>query len=195
MNAARTYTMGARAKSAEETRRRIRAAAVLQLKERLRSDIRLDDIAAQAGVTVQTVLRIHGSKAELFRLAFGDVIEEMKDAFGQVSPGDIGAGVRASFDHYEEYGGVVIDSLADEHEPDVAPIVAVGRERHRDWVETVFAPQLAGVRTPDRTRLIDALVCATDVYTWKLLRRDMARPRDVAEATMRRLVEALLGED
>lgn len=187
--------MGARARSAEDTRRRIREAAVQQLKQRLRTDIRLDDIAAQAGVTVQTVLRIHGSKAQLFRVAFDDVIEEMKPAFEGAAPGDVGAAVRASFDHYEEFGGVVIASLAEEHDPDVAPVVAVGREMHREWVETVFAPQLGRVRKTERESLIDALVCVTDVYTWKLLRRDMARPREVAEATMRSMVDALLGED
>jgi hypothetical protein len=37
------------------------------------------------------------------------------------------------------------------------------------------------------------LVCASDVYTWKLLRLDMRRPRAAAEATMRRTIESLLG--
>lgn len=192
MNKSRAYTMDGRAKSAQATRQRIRAAAVRQLKERLRSDIRLDDIAAQAGVTVQTVLRTHGSKAHLFRLAFDDVITEMKQAFDEAEPGDVAAAVQAQFDHYEEFGGVVIASLAEEHDPDVAPIVAVGRQRHRGWVETAFAPQLERVPEPDREQVVDAVVCATDVYTWKLLRRDLKRSRGNAETTMRRMVTSLL---
>ena len=48
---------------------------------------------------------------------------------------------------------------------------SAGRLGHRAWVEQVF-----GARLPDdpaeRSRLIDVLVVATDVYTWKLLRFD-----------------------
>ncbi|MGH3350407.1 MAG: TetR/AcrR family transcriptional regulator [Nocardioides sp.] len=185
--------MASRAESAERTKQRIRAAAASQLRARLRSDIRLDDIAADAGVTVQTVLRVHGSKAELFRVAFEDLVAEMRDGFTHVEPGEIGAAVRAWFDHYEEFGGVVLISLADEHLPEVAPIVATGRRRHRQWVETVLAPQLRQVATADRGRVLDALVCATDVYFWKLLRRDMGRSRDEAEDTMEHTIRALLG--
>lgn len=43
-----------------------------------------------------------------------------------------------------------------------------------------------------RAVLVDALVCACDVYTWKLLRRDMGRSRAEAEATMTVMIESLL---
>jgi hypothetical protein len=58
-------------------------------------------------------------------------------------------------------------------------------------VATVFAPYLDRAE-PDDGPLLDLLVVATDVYTWKLLRRDRGLTRAATEARMLRLVEALL---
>lgn len=185
--------MRARAAGAENTRNRILQAAVGQLKQRLRSDIRLDDVAAQAGVTVQTVLRVFGSKAELFRRALDEVLQEMRDSLDQAEPGDVADAVRAWFDHYEQFGDVVIANLTDEHDPSVAPVVRIGRERHRERVRTVLAPQLGRFPADEREQVVDAVVCMADVYTWKLLRRDMQRPRPEAEATMRLMIDSVLG--
>ncbi|MFI1093779.1 TetR/AcrR family transcriptional regulator [Streptomyces sp. NPDC020917] len=193
MKSARPYTMRARAAGAEGTRSRILQAAVGQLKQRLRSDIRLNDVAAQAGVTVQTVLRVFGSKAELFRSALDEVLQEMRDGLGRTEPGDVAGAVRTWFDHYEQFGDVVIANLVEEHDPAVAPVVRIGRERHRERVRTVLAPQLDGFPAGDRERVVDALVCMTDVYTWKLLRRDMQRPRPDAESTMLLMIDSVLG--
>lgn len=185
--------MRVRAERAERNRRAILAAAVTHLKGRLRSDIRLDDIAAQAGVTVQTVLRVFGSKSRLFQVAMDEVIAEMRRNFEQAEPGDVAEAVRTWFDHYEEFGDVVIANLADEHDPAVAPVVRIGREKHRERVETALAPQLARFDGARRDQVIDALVCICDVYTWKLLRRDMRRPREEAEATMHMMISSVLG--
>lgn len=186
--------MSARAASAERTRSRVLEAAVQQLKGRLRSDIRLDDVAAQAGVTVQTVLRLYGSKAKLFSSALDEVLLEMRRGLAQAEPGNVAEAVRTWFDHYEEFGDVVVANLADEHDPAVAPVVRIGRERHRDRVRNVLEPQLRKVPADRRERVVDALVCACDVYTWKLLRRDMGRPRPEAEATMALMINSLLAD-
>lgn len=185
--------MRARAASAEETRRRVLAATGELLRGRLRSDIRLDDVAAGAGVTVPTVLRIFGGKDRLFRLAFDELLGEMSRQLGSAEPGDVDAAVRAWFDHYETFGDAVVNSLAEEHDPAVAPIVRVGRARHRERVETVLAPQLERLGAGERARVTDALVCASDVYTWKLLRRDNRRSRPDAEATMTLMINSILG--
>ncbi len=187
--------MRVRAERAEHTRQAVREAAVRHLRERLRSDLRLDDIASQAGVTVQTVLRLYGSKAQLFQLALDELIRQMREDFEQATPGDVGAAVHTWFDHYEQYGDAVIANLTDEHDPAVAPMVRIGRARHRERVQTVLGPQLDRFPGARRARLVDALVCVCDVYTWKLLRRDMRRPRDQAEATMKLMIDSLLEED
>ena len=41
--------------------------------------------------------------------------------------------------------------------------------------------------------MIDMLVIATDVYTWKLLRRDRRLTRDVVLERMIKLAEAVVG--
>jgi hypothetical protein len=68
--------------------------------------------------------------------------------------------------------------------------VELGRRVHREWVEDAFAPQLAGRR--DREELVDLLVVATDVLTWKILRRDGGIDRSTTCKRMLRLVRALL---
>ncbi|MEU8117662.1 TetR/AcrR family transcriptional regulator [Spirillospora sp. NPDC049024] len=188
----RSYTMRARARSAEETRQRVLDAAVRLLGSRLRSDIRLEDVAAEAGVSVPTVLRAHGSRARLIELALERLLEGMGAELRQPEPGDVPGSVSAWFDHYEKYGDAVVRNLADEADPAVAPIVRIGRTRHRRHVESQLGPRLDSVPDERRATAVDALVCACDVYTWKLLRRDMGRSRSEAEATMTFMIESLL---
>jgi hypothetical protein len=70
--------------------------------------------------------------------------------------------------------------------------VELGRRVHREWVDEVFAPQLVGRR--DRRELVDMLVVATDVLTWKILRRDGGLDRSTTCKRMLRLVQAILSE-
>lgn len=187
--------MRARAAAAEATRQRILGAALELLKSRLRSDIRLEDVAQCAQVSVQTVLRVYGTRVQLLHDALDALTREIAADFGRAEPGDIEASVRTWFDHYERFGDVVVKSLAEESDPAVQPIVQIGRARHRQRVEHQLGPQLAALPAAERPRLVDALICVCDVYTWKLLRRDMARSRAEAEATMTLLITSVLGSD
>lgn len=184
--------MRVRAEAAEDTRRRVFDTAADLLRRRLRADIRLEDVAAVAGVSVQTVLRVAGSKAELFRVAFERLLTEIAGQLAGAEPGDVGAAVRTWFDHYERLGDVVVRALAEEADPDVRPVLEVGRARHRERVELLLGP-LLDTRTPAaRATALDALTCASDVYVWKLLRRDAGRPRAEAEAAMRLMIESIV---
>jgi hypothetical protein len=58
-------------------------------------------------------------------------------------------------------------------------------------VRATFAPQLRG-RPPEL--VVDLLVVALDVYTWKILRRDRGLERAEAQERMVALVEAVVGE-
>jgi AcrR family transcriptional regulator len=184
--------MTTRARAAEETRQRVLDAAVALLHRRFRDDLKLDEVAGRAGVTVQTVLRLYGSRADLVDRALEQVLVEIKDQLDEAPPGDIAASVTAWFTHYEQYGDLVIRNLADEDDPKVGAVVRTGRAKHRRRVRRQFAPQLAAVPRAERPELLDALICACDVYAWKLLRRDLGRSRPRAEATMGRTVRALL---
>lgn len=190
MNTTRAYTMTARARSVEETRTRILDATVALHSERLAADIALDDVAGRAGVSVQTVLRHFGSRAGLVDAAFEHGSRQVQEE-RRAPVGDVGGAVRVLVDHYEARGdGVLVLLGQEQHAEQVRRITDHGRQAHRTWVEEVFAPYLA--ERPDSDELTDLLVVATDVYTWKLLRRDRGLSRDHTESRMRRLVGVLL---
>ncbi|MBS0339452.1 MAG: TetR/AcrR family transcriptional regulator [Proteobacteria bacterium] len=189
MEITRQYTMRARAASAEATRERILDVAVALLAARFRSEIRLDDVAAGAGVSVQTVLNVYGGREALLELALERWLAELRAQRLGAEPGDTAGGMAALLDHYERFGDLVIRNLAEQ--ADLA-LIETGRSGHRKWVQRQFAPQLAKVSAARRRSLVDALVCSCDVYTWKILRRDMRRARTDVEATMTSVVEALL---
>jgi AcrR family transcriptional regulator len=184
----RRYLMTARAAKADATRARVKTSAMQLYCERPIEDFTLQEVAARAGVTVRTVLRAFPSKDALVYAA----LEEM--AAGGVflkptQPGDVNAAVAAVFDIYETVGDLVMQRLNDERRrPALKPSLDQGRENHRDGVKTAFAPQLNQHRGSARAQLLNTLVVITDVYVWKLLRRDMALSRPAAEAIVRRMI-------
>jgi AcrR family transcriptional regulator len=186
--ARRRYDMTARAAQAEATRGRIRAAAVELYCNAPLEDFTLEAVAGRAQTTVQTVLRAFGTKDELIYAALADM------AAGGVflkptAPGDVKAAVSAFFDIYESVGDLVMQRLNEERRrPALTPTLNQGRENHRDGVKTVFAPQLEQSHGAARAQLLTMLVVLTDVYVWKLLRRDMALSRPAAESAVRKMI-------
>ena len=191
MNNKRSYTMTVRARRVEQTRRQILDAVVTLHAERLAADIALDDVAERAGVSVQTVLRHFGSRAGLVEAAVPHAEREVR-AERRAPVGDLDQAVRVVVDHYEQRGDGVLLMLAQEaHEPLMARVTEQGRRVHREWVLEVFAPYLPEVGT-EREALADLLAVATDVYTWKQLRRDRGLGRASTEQRIRTLVGRLL---
>jgi AcrR family transcriptional regulator len=194
MNMRRAYEMRARAESAGATRQRILEATADLLWQRRPSRVRLEDIAAAAEVTVQTVLRIFASKSALVELAWDALRDRIIAQRETAQPGDIDGTIAALYQHYEAMGDFVVRNLAEEQElPELREGLERGRHEHRRSMERQFAPQLVKVPEQERALVIDGLVAACDVYTWKLLRRDLGRSRRDAEACVRHMVAALLG--
>jgi AcrR family transcriptional regulator len=192
MKMTRTYRQTARAEAAEQTRLRILDAAFALQSERLSSEISLDDVAARAGVSVQTILRRFGSRAGLFDAAVVRANERVADE-RRTPPGDLRAAIRVLLDHYEQRGDLALMMLAQETTYDhVRRLSDAGKDLHRTWVSDVFAPQLAGLRGSAHEEAVDLLVVATDVYTWKLLRRDRGLSRAQTEHRLKTLVTAVL---
>src|SRR5690349_7298305 len=189
MKATRSYTMRARAETTEATRRRIRESVNALSEERLSLEIVLADVAERAGVSVQTVLRHFGSKENLFAASLAHRLTQVR-AERATPAGDVTAAVAAITASYEREGDWMLAILTQERVDETcAQIVNRGRAVHREWVSTAFAPQLAG--RPDREALVDLLVVATDLYTWKLLRRDAGRNRATTTERMLHLVRAV----
>jgi len=182
--------MRARAASAEATRRRVLDAAVSLLKSRFRSEIRLDDVAAGAQVTVQTIINVFGGRSALLDQALEELLRDLRAQRLHPDPGNIEGAIAALIEHYEQFGDLVIRNLAENADRE---LIEIGRVGHRQWVQRQFAPQTAKLDAKGRRSLIDQLVCAGDVYAWKLLRRDMGRSRTETESTILATVHAIVG--
>lgn len=191
MKTTRTYRQTARAAAAEETRLRIVRAAFELQTERLTAEISLEDVAARAGVSVQTVLRRFGSKAGLFEQSLGWTNAEIAEE-RRAPAGDVPVALHVLVDHYEKRGEFALLMLAQESSyAHVRRMSDAGKDTHRTWVAEIFEPYLP----PDaaaREELLDLLVVATDVYAWKLLRRDRGLSRDRTEQRINTLVGAVL---
>jgi AcrR family transcriptional regulator len=191
MKSRRSYQMSVRAEAMAGTRRRILRAVRDLASETLNIAPTLEMVAARAGVSVQTVLRHFGDRDSLLDAALDAATEETV-AEREAPAGDVAAAVRIIVDHYELQGDFVVHLLGHERDDSrYTRITEPGRALHRNWVTDVFAPQLAG--RDDAEALTDLLVVATDVFTWKLLRRDRGLSRPETESRIRRLVDAVLG--
>jgi AcrR family transcriptional regulator len=189
----RQYHMGARATATAATGQRILRATIDLYKERWLEDMTLEDVAARAGVTVQTVLRRFGSKAGLIQAVGETLRQQINSQRSQTPVGDIAGAVANLIDHYETTGDVTIRTLAQEQRHDVLHDFAEeGRAFHRAWVETTFGPLLEGRSAGDREGALTKLVIVTDLYVWKLLRRDMCMVREQAERYVADMVSAVI---
>lgn len=191
----RQYNQKARAEAAEQTERNILAAVVDLWRKRHIDDITLQMIAERASVTVQTVIRRFGSKDGVIEAA----IE--RDASGIVAqreiagPGEVDRALDDLLAHYERDGDAVLRTLSVEDRfPIARKITTAGRHVHRAACARVFGPHLPHPDDPIYTARLDAYVAATDIFVWKLLRRDLARSADETGRVMRNLIDALIAQ-
>lgn len=192
--AKRVYRQGARALAAEETASRILDAFEKRLREAWYDEITLEQVARDAEVTAQTVIRRFGGKEGLLEATWARYADEI-DKRRLAVPGDAVGAVRVVVEDYEAMGDLVARSLAQEDRfPAIKRMNDIGRRHHRDWIEAAFSPWLVNLPSSERKMKIDQLVVATDLYTWKLVRRDMGRSAAHVRATMLGLIEGILGE-
>ena len=110
----------------------------------------------------------------------------------RVPVGDVAAAIRVIVDHYERVRrpGAADARPGGRRGADGRRSPRAGDGCTAPGSRDTFAPFLATSADPEA--LLDLLVVATDVYTWKLLRRDRGLSRDRTEQRMRALVDALL---
>jgi len=191
---ARSYHQTARAEAAEATGRRIIDAFLARLMDGWFDEITLDAVAEDAGVTVQTVIRRFGGKEGLLAGAV-KVMGAQIEAQRASPPGDIDRLVENLIADYEKTGDAVIRLLALEpRHPAVKAVVDFGRTTHRRWVSAAFAQELNRLEPSERQRALDGFVTVTDVYTWKLLRRDMGRSARATATMMKDLIEGTISK-
>jgi AcrR family transcriptional regulator len=183
MKTAKHYNMELRAAAAEATRERILMAAAEVFLDRWYDDVTLAELAQRAGVSGQTVINHYGGKEQLATAAYEYLSKQITLRRYTPEPGDVNGAVEALVEDYEITGDGVMRMLAlEEKVATLGPLLARGRRGHRDWVETMFqAPEL-----------VPELIVATDVYAWKLLRRDQGLGREETAAAIRHMVQAIL---
>lgn len=155
--------------------------------------VTLKGIAQESGVTVQTVIRRFGSKESLFQT----LVEQERPrviASREVAPGaSLREAVDALVDHYEREGDLILNFVAQEKQIEsIRAVVTEGRTVHRQWVERNCAPIFTGLSGDDREYALAAAIAATDLGTWKLLRRDLGYSRDAVASIMTGLVTGLV---
>lgn len=158
-------------------------------------DVSLEEVAERARVAKRTVLRRFGAKDGLFVAAMEHAANQMMRERDAAPSGDVAAAVANVVDHYERWGTNRLRLISQEDRiPVVADHVEGGRRYHRSWVERTFAQLIDGLPGASRKRRIATLTALTDVYTWKLLRRDLRLSRTETERTLVEAISMLKGE-
>ena len=190
----RKYRQTGRADAAEETARQILDAFSDSMRRQWFDEVTLEDVADRAGVHVRTVIRRFGGKDGLLEAFVDDFIPSI--AIDRATPpGDVAAAIDRLMDIYETWGDSVIRNLAQEHRHSALKrLLDLGRERHRAITAETYASWLDRLAPQDRLRTLDALIAATDVYVWKLARRDMGRSRADVAKILHTLVESVLAQ-
>src|SRR3954468_11516899 len=190
----RRYRMVARAEAAAATRERLLEAAWRHFAERHFDDVRVAEIAADAGVSAQTLHTHFGTKDALFVAAWGQGRAPEGARRDSATPGGVATAVRVLYDSYERDGDAVLRLLAQEERiAAVHEMAEAGRRWHRGWVERTFEPLVQGSSGAEREGRLVALVVATDLLTWKLLCREMGLGRAAAERIVAEMVTAWKG--
>ena len=180
--------MVARAKAAEATWGKILEAARELFAELPYDQVSLDAVAVRAGVTVQTVLRRFGSKEALLAAVAEWRSARIRAERDATEVGDLAGAIANLVEDYERWGNEVLHFLAQEDRISaIREVTQRGRAYHHAWVRRVFAPQLRRLAPEQQERRIVQLIAATDLYTWKILRRDLDLGRDEVEEALRDL--------
>lgn len=175
----RAYNMTARAEQVAENENRILQAVVDLWKEMSINDITLEKVAERSGLTVRTVLRKFGSKEGLLEASLTYEIPEFEARRKRPTPGNVDEALRTLLDEYEDMGDAVIRTIvASDDLGFAARLLERGRREHRAWCQRVFAPHLPDPCLPAYEIRLSALIAATEIYLWKLLRRDMGHTFD-----------------
>ena len=191
-SASRTYTMRARAEAVEATRERIARAAMQRFLSEPFDEVTIASVARDAGVSHQTLLNHFESKDGLFAAAaerFSADLAASREGHAASDPDSV---VALLMEQFERSGdGNVRLALLHERIDAVRAGLEQGRANHQGWLAEVFEDRLPS-DPAERRRTLAALHAATDVYTWKLLRRDLGHGRRATQRIMTDMVRAIL---
>lgn len=184
--------MRARAEAVEATRERIARAAMQRFLAEPYDDVTIASVARDAGVSHQTLLNHFESKDGLFAAAaerFSADLAASREGRATSGPESVVAVLMEQFERSGD-GNVRLALLHDRIDA-VRAGLERGRANHQAWLAEVFEDRLPS-DPAERRRTLAALHAATDVYTWKLLRRDLGHGRRATQRIMTDMVRAIL---
>lgn len=183
--------MRARAEAVEATRERIARAAMERFMAEPYDEVTIASVGGDAGVSHQTVLNHFESKEGLFTAAAALFSADARGRRERRAPRDGDSAVAHLVEQYEESGdGNVRLALLDERFAAVRAALKEARADHLAWLAEVFGDRLPR-DAAERRRALAALYAATDVGSWKLLRRDLAVGRRATQQVMTEMVRAI----
>jgi AcrR family transcriptional regulator len=189
----RRYKMSKRAETSAQTAIDIYQVTVALWHERPLSDITLETIAERANVSVRTIIRRFGSKEGLFEDCIKNNVDDMESNRHKAKVGDIEGALNCLLDDYEAHGDAMIRTLAVEEQLAIARrVLQAGRIYHREWCARIFAPYLPASGENHYDEVLLAFVAATEIYLWKLLRRDLNYDLPTTRKAFLRLVQGLV---
>ena len=192
MKMTRTYTQTGRAESKVATRERILAAAKDLFMAKAFEDVTLASIAKASGCSHQTVLNHFESKAGVVLGLAESLAEQTNAARHAAQPGDVDGAISALVGEYELMGDANVRwAMSADRFPDLAAALDKARTHHQQWLAAMFGEHLP-TEPSARTHALNTLHAATDVYVWKLLRRDLRLSRSATEQSMADLVVGVL---
>jgi AcrR family transcriptional regulator len=184
--------MRARAEAVEATRERIARAAMQRFLAEPYDGVTIASVARDAGVSHQTLLNHFESKDGLFAAAAERFSADLAASREGRATSDPESVVAVLMEQFERSGdGNVRLALLDERIEAVRAGLEQGRANHQVWLAEVFEDRLPS-DPAERRRTLAALHAATDVYTWKLLRRDLGHGRRATQRIMTDMVRAIL---
>jgi AcrR family transcriptional regulator len=190
----RVYSMTTRAAAAEQTGTRIVDAMVQRFGELPYAEIRLDDIASDADVTVQTVIRRFGSKAGLMRAAVEREMARIVASREASTSDNLEEVVADLVTHYETYGLLILKMYAEAGMIEgLAQAVAEGRAYHLSWCVRTFERHLdTSTDAVTRERRLAQATATCDATSWRILRIDAGLNPEQTRLALVELLSPLL---
>lgn len=192
----RAYRQSARAEAVQDTEQQIVDALNALLEERWFDEITLDDIAATAGTTRQTVIRRFGSKTGVLSAMAARMDASIRTQRWSTPVESVADIVRLLMDDYESTGDIIARTLSQEARiPEFSAVLDHGRKGHREWIGDMFKAWLDKLDGQPREDRLAQLLVQTDVWVWHLLRRAQKHSAAETHRLMTQAIERLLRED
>lgn len=184
--------MTARAAATEATRAKILASTHALMLELSYEELTLRKVAAHSGVAFQTVLRHFGTKDGLIT-AVAESASAEEYELRVARPGDPADVASTLCNRYEAIADATTtwEALEDRVEA-VAEALRIAREGHQAWMATMFADALAPLSNAERRRVLAQLYVATDINSWRLLRRRLGHSAADTTHVMTALIEGVI---